>query len=357
MFGIYFKPTERCNLACKHCYVPENKRQGGTTFLSLDNALNILRKIEQYFGSKGQKVRILFHGGEPMLTGVDFYKEIYKEFGSSNWLTFSIQTNLTLYSHVWDEVFEHLFNGYAGTSFDLTRRTVYGYSDFLAKWEDSFRKFTEKFKASVEITVSKKFFDWSVSDWVNFMLTHKANAFSFGWYSDIQGNSDLFVNYDSYLDFLMSLSTELLQRGLPVYFKQIQGMFGLSYNPVEKKYMYSPESTCMFSTFCGDNHIVINPDGTVGICPALSANNFTIGNIYEQTMEDILNSPERQRFILFQKTPDEECVSCRYLGVCNCGCPVLRKSGLLLRKKCVEFFSFFESLADKLLEDGYACLR
>ncbi len=356
MFTVYFKPTERCNLACQHCFVPKNKRQESIVALSIDNALSILSKIEQYFASKSEKVKILFHGGEPMLMGVDFYKEIYKGFGKSPWLSFGMQTNLVLYNTKWDEIIEYLFNGYVGTSFDLTRETTLGFDDFLAKWENSFTEFTKKFDASIEVTVSKKFFHWSISKWIDFMLTHKANVFSFSWYLDIQKNSHLFVDYDNYLDFLISLADELFQRGLPVYFKQTQGIFGLSYNPVEKKYMYVPGSTCTFSTFCGDNHIVINPDGTVGICPALASNDFIIGNIYEQTMEDILNSSERLKFIAFQKTPDKECNLCEYLGICNCGCPALRKMGLISRNKCVKFFRFFESLVGRLLEGKNVCL-
>lgn len=50
--------TNRCNLACKHCYLGEP----GKTDLPLSSALSVLKEFEEMQG-----LRVLFSGGEPML--------------------------------------------------------------------------------------------------------------------------------------------------------------------------------------------------------------------------------------------------------------------------------------------------
>jgi radical SAM protein with 4Fe4S-binding SPASM domain len=349
-FTFYFKPTNRCNLCCEHCYVPEDKRMESTDFMSTDQAITILKKIEDYFKDKCPKVRILFHGGEPMLAGVDFYRKIYEHFKNSSVFDFGFQTNLTLYNSEWDDVITNMFNSYVGTSFDLTRKTKGGFEDFQRIWEEKYFLFKEKFKVSIEFTVTKVFLSKPIDFWIDFIERHNPDIFSFGWYTDVHSKSELFVCYNDYLKFIIDFTKHWLNRGHFLNFKPVRGIFGITYNPILNKHQFSYDGACMFNTFCSDNHLVINPNGEVGICPALSANDFNFGNIFKQEIDEILNSKERLQFIAFQKTPPIECLSCNYFVICNTGCPFLRKLGLLQKDKCVDFFKFFEELSLKILK-------
>jgi uncharacterized protein len=92
---VYFNPTERCNLNCPYCYIPESNRRDGhnMSFEELDKSLILLK---QYFAKTlpaAQKANIVFHGSEPMLNKENIFKIITKYNKDFN---FGIQTNGTL---------------------------------------------------------------------------------------------------------------------------------------------------------------------------------------------------------------------------------------------------------------------
>ena len=67
--AVYFNPTDRCNLNCSYCYIPENLRQRGKT-MTPERLIEALEILKRYFGKKlpkGARPQIVFHGAEPML--------------------------------------------------------------------------------------------------------------------------------------------------------------------------------------------------------------------------------------------------------------------------------------------------
>jgi len=93
--AVYFNPTERCNLNCNYCYIPEEMRKNGEHMSEkkIIKALGILKKYFKKTVSGGRLPQIVFHGSEPMLnrdavfTAIDKYKDSF---------LFGIQTNGTL---------------------------------------------------------------------------------------------------------------------------------------------------------------------------------------------------------------------------------------------------------------------
>jgi uncharacterized protein len=93
--AVYFNPTERCNLNCSYCYIPEAMRQSGVQ-MSKAQLFEALEILKEYFGSRippGRRAQLIFHGSEPMLAreavfaGIEHYKEHFD---------FGVQTNGTL---------------------------------------------------------------------------------------------------------------------------------------------------------------------------------------------------------------------------------------------------------------------
>jgi uncharacterized protein len=100
--AVYFNPTERCNLNCTYCYIPEGMRRTGR-HMSRGKLLEALGILKQHFSplppGEGQGVRgatkpqIVFHGAEPLLNrdavfaGIEQYAQDFR---------FGIQTNATL---------------------------------------------------------------------------------------------------------------------------------------------------------------------------------------------------------------------------------------------------------------------
>lgn len=94
--AVYFNPTERCNLNCQYCYLPEAMRRAGGDMATsqMTQALAILRDYFQANMPPGAvRPQIIFHGSEPMLRREAVFAAI-EQFGAH--FRFGIQTNATL---------------------------------------------------------------------------------------------------------------------------------------------------------------------------------------------------------------------------------------------------------------------
>ncbi|MBU1037951.1 MAG: peptide-modifying radical SAM enzyme CbpB, partial [Candidatus Omnitrophica bacterium] len=121
--AVYFNPTDRCNLNCSYCYIPESLRKSGTR-MSTAKLLKALQTLKNYFKSslpREQKPQIIFHGAEPLLnkqaifTAIDWYKKDFR---------FGVQTNGTLLD---DDALEFLTS--RGISIGLS---LDGHTDIIA---------------------------------------------------------------------------------------------------------------------------------------------------------------------------------------------------------------------------------
>ena len=93
--AVYLNPTERCNLNCDYCYIPEDMRQNGE-HMSEASLLKTLVVLKDYFKGtmpEGSLPQIVFHGSEPMLNreavfnAIDKYQDDFR---------FGVQTNGTM---------------------------------------------------------------------------------------------------------------------------------------------------------------------------------------------------------------------------------------------------------------------
>lgn len=93
--AVYFNPTDRCNLNCSYCYIPEALRKNGRHMSGsrLTKALMILRDYFKASLPEGRKPEVVFHGAEPMLNQKNIFGAIERFRG---YFRFGVQTNGTL---------------------------------------------------------------------------------------------------------------------------------------------------------------------------------------------------------------------------------------------------------------------
>ncbi len=93
--AVYFNPTDRCNLNCSYCYIPEKLRKNGDNMTPkrLLQALEILKRYFTESLGKEHRPQIVFHGAEPMVNHEAMFPAIDK-FG--DYFRFGIQSNGTL---------------------------------------------------------------------------------------------------------------------------------------------------------------------------------------------------------------------------------------------------------------------
>ncbi|MBW2014289.1 MAG: peptide-modifying radical SAM enzyme CbpB [Deltaproteobacteria bacterium] len=113
--AVYFNPTERCNLNCTYCYLPEDMRREGTTMTN-EELCDALDRLHLYFKDimpEGERPQIIFHGSEPMLAKKPMFAGI-KKFNDK--FHFGLQTNATLLD---DDALSFLMDYHVGIGISL----------------------------------------------------------------------------------------------------------------------------------------------------------------------------------------------------------------------------------------------
>ncbi|MBY0431113.1 MAG: peptide-modifying radical SAM enzyme CbpB, partial [Rhodospirillales bacterium] len=93
--AVYFNPTERCNLNCTYCYIPEAMRREGEQ-MDEKAVLAALDRLHAYFRRHVPEDRlpqVIFHGAEPLLSRKAVFAGIEAFAGR---FRFGVQTNATL---------------------------------------------------------------------------------------------------------------------------------------------------------------------------------------------------------------------------------------------------------------------
>lgn len=134
--AVYFNPTERCNLNCTYCYLPEGLRRKGQHMSSerIVEALAILRAYFKKTLPSDVRPQIIFHGSEPLLVREAVFAAI-RRYG--DYFRFGVQTNGTLLDEAAiNFLTEHQIgiglslDGHAAAVADRTRRTWSGAGTF-----------------------------------------------------------------------------------------------------------------------------------------------------------------------------------------------------------------------------------
>jgi sulfatase maturation enzyme AslB (radical SAM superfamily) len=110
--AILIKPlNDLCNLRCTYCYEGQEEFRSRGELMSQVHLERILKEI---LNSPKRDIQFLWHGGEPLLAGIDFYKhalDIQREANIHGIEIYNgIQTNGTLLNQKWiDFLAEHNF--------------------------------------------------------------------------------------------------------------------------------------------------------------------------------------------------------------------------------------------------------
>lgn len=99
--SLMIKPSSsKCNLKCKYCFyhsIADARDIKDYGFMSKETLRQIVSKVDDY--CDGGNCNIGFQGGESLLVGLDFYKELVKcttEINNGTKFNYHIQTNGTL---------------------------------------------------------------------------------------------------------------------------------------------------------------------------------------------------------------------------------------------------------------------
>lgn len=333
---LLYVPTMNCNMQCKYCYLKEN-----TVDLEQDDKyLKTLEyAIDKFKQANVIPFNISLHGGEVTTLAKEDFRNIVQYI--SNYYKTNrkiieengfkvgnphIKTNLlNLEKHI-DAIKE--FNVSISGSLDLPfslheeYRVTKGNQKTLDRIFDNIKLLNEiPNRKKVSATIFKEHYDKTeeIIEDIKFLEKNTCldmNDFNF-MIGFVTGDEKILhpITEDEQVDFYKRMNDEF--RGT-----------SLDYGVKNTWFAEFTPNYCTNSDNCGEKFFLLERDGNIYSCVrGQKDENFYYGNIYQDTVEDILNNAQRKIFEIHNKTGiNEECLKCKYLYLCKTGCPYVKNN-------------------------------
>ncbi len=335
-FTVMAKPVgPRCNMACGYCYYLETQDMYGTALpprMSLDLLETYIRKYIE--ASLGPIVSFTWHGGEPTLAGLDFYKkavELQKRYLPSGWEAWNnLQTNGLLLDDKWCNFLQE-------TRFDVGLSV-----DGTQEAHDSYRvDLSGRGTYNRVVAACRRLQRHGIQPDILCTVNHTTakdptgvykalSDLSTGWIQfipiverDVSGQVTPFsVTPQGYGDFLCATFDMWLRNDMgKLEIQQVAEMALVWSGGVS--------SLCWMAPVCG-RVLIVEHDGAVYSCDHFVDVEHRIGHIATSSIPELVDSPTQRRFGLIKRDGlPQECKVCPWLSVCYGGCPKYR--GLQVR--------------------------
>lgn len=322
---VIAKPTKLCNADCQYCSTPPE----GTYKWTLDDFKRYFDKVAPRLS--GQAVW-LWHGGEPMLMGPDFYWQAYQHAVAIHpQIRFSMQSNILAYStDKWKDILQTVFKRSISTSYDPDElnRTIKGSPErFHRVFFDKLDKMiADGFRPSVIGTYDEQSAPLALALYERSKAKGE-NAFSLRFnYRYPVGRSygeGEAISPHTYGSMLLDVYNRWIKDNPPFMITPLDEMLG--------KVIGTEGSRCPWTNSCGGRFISIDPDGSVYNCAEFGslgqslreegkADPYIYGNLADQDIEELLASDAAMDMRRRRVNVPMSCKTCRHFEQCEGGC-------------------------------------
>lgn len=351
--SLLIKPASgACNLRCRYCFYHDeqlNRETFSYGFMEED-LLEIL--VQKSLAYAAGYCSFGFQGGEPTLRGLDFYKkavELQKKYNIHNVkIANSIQTNGLLLDSRWAQFFRenHFLVGLSldgtkeihdGSRLDTHGRGTYSRTlraaRLLSSHQVDFNLLTVVTGRTAEaITQIYRFYRRSGFLYQQYIPCLDPLGKPRGQSPD----SLTPEKYGIFLKALFDLWYRDIAEGKFIYIRTFENLLGML--------MGRPPESCGLSGSCALQH-VIEADGSVYPCDFYCLDPWRLGNIREDSFQELANTETARRFLAEGGSGREKCAGCQYEYICRGGCrrdrePLAGGSGNYFCEAYQEFFAY-----------------
>ena len=335
-FNIMIKPVgSLCNLRCRYCYYLDKADiYGGKEPRMTCEMLETF--IREYIAANDvPEVLFNWHGGEPLLMGLDFYRkaiQLQEKYASGKRIRNALQTNATLVTAEWAAFFRE--NGFLiGVSLDGPRDVHDCYRAGKgggSTFERVVKGIAELYKAGV---------DYNIMTTVN----SKSEGRGLEIYQFLKGAGTRFIQFMPVLEHVKdgrivspdeegsqiapwSVSAEGFGRFLCDIFDywvrhDVGSVFINQFDSTLAMWCGEQPGTCTFAQTCGGNS-VIEHNGDLYPCDHFVYEDYRIGNVLETDLRTLMASEKQIRFGIDKRNGlPKKCVTCRWYFACHGECP------------------------------------
>ncbi len=333
---LLYVPTMACNMGCKYCYLEDNTVDDKSKYKPLETleyAINMFKE------SNVIPFNISLHGGEvTTLSKKDFHdliKYIYNYYQDNKELITSagfkigaphIKTNLyDLKKHL-DTIKE--FNVSISGSLDLPLslhdeyRVTKGNQKTLKQILENIELLRDiPNKKKVSATIFKEHFAYLEDIIKDIKYLHNNTCLD-------MNDFNFMIGFDYNSNGILHHITE--EEQVTLYNRMHEEFDGTDLDTGVNGPWFDEfgPGYCPNCDNCGEKFFLLEKNGDIYSCVRGQKNNdYYYGNIYKDTVEDILNTARSKIFINHNKEPlNEECTKCGYLYLCKTGCPFVKNN-------------------------------
>jgi uncharacterized protein len=323
--GILIKPASHdCNMACDYCYYrpvsevyPDKKRPRITP--EIFDAV-----CQQYRALAPGDIKVGWQGGEPTLMGLDFFREAIevetRNARSGDCWGNSLQTNGVLLDDEWCRFLaqNHFLVGISvdgPPELNGMRKFHNGKPahEVAMRGIDLLEKHGVEFNVLVVISQANREHPREV---FQFLVDNDLHFSQFIPCTEPTGEarhvSPHSISAEQYADFMIGIFDAWVENDDPSYYVRridnwLHQFFGL------------PPECCEYREDCS-NLVTIEWNGDVYPCDFFVEPRYRMGNVLEQTLEQMLKGPEFRAFVKAAEHVPQMCRDCEWLGVCHAGC-------------------------------------
>lgn len=368
---VMLKPAGAlCNLACDYCYYLEKAKlyQESPKHVMSDELLE--KFIEEYINSQTmQEVLFTWHGGETMMRPLSFYRKalaLQKKYAKGRQISNCLQTNGTLLTDEWCRFF-HDNQWLVGISIDGPqefhdeyRRNRQGRPSFVKVMQgiNLLKKHNVEWNAMAVVN------DYNADYPLEFYHFFKELDCHYIQFAPIveriaphadgrrlaavdeeskEGLADFSITPRQWGNFLCSIFDEWVRQDVGNYYIQL-------FDSTLANWVGEQPGICTLAKTCGHAG-VMEFNGDVYSCDHFVFPQYKLGNIYSNTLAEMMYGERQQKFGQAKYTAlPAQCKKCPYLFACNGECPKNRFCKTTdgepgLNYLCQGYYRFFDHAA------------
>lgn len=339
---VMLKPAgAHCNLACKYCYYLEKNKLYPTAQRHLMSDEMLEQFTREYIEAQTMnQVLFTWHGGEPLLRSIDFYRKalsLQQKYAGGRRIDNVIQTNGTLLTDEWCEFFAQN-HWLVGISIDGPQ-PYHDHYRLTAAGKPSWQKVMQGIKL-----LKKHGVEWNAMAVVNaynanhpleFYRFFKENGCQFLQFTPIVERqtrhedgrtlasladkdeiplSEASVTPEQWGYFLCAIFDEWVRKDVGKIFVEI-------FDCTLANWMGVSPGICAYSKECGHAG-VMEHNGDVYSCDHFIFPEYKLGNIRDQSLIDMLYGEQQQEFSrLKHSSLPRQCKECDMEFACHGECP------------------------------------
>lgn len=339
---VMLKPAgAHCNLACKYCYYLEKSKLYATSQRHLMTDEMLERFTQEYIKAQTMgHVLFTWHGGEPLMRSIDFYKKaltLQQKYARGRHIDNVIQTNGTLLTDEWCEFFAQN-HWLVGISIDGPQQYHDHYrltSAGKPSWERVMHGIRLLNKHHVEWNAMAVVNAYNADHPLEFYHFFKEHGCQYLQFTPIVERltahsdgrtlasladqtdipvADFSVTAEQWGTFLCTIFDEWVRHDVGSIFVEI-------FDCTLANWMGVAPGICSYSTHCGHAG-VMEHNGDVYSCDHFVFPTYKLGNIRDHTLVEMLYGEQQQAFSrLKHASLPRQCKECDMEFACHGECP------------------------------------